>query len=91
MALYKTLENTNFTESVNQIINGENIGDSILQTVQIHCDGVGDIGVELDLGDDSFGATHTMKSGEVLEIKNVSVTRVRLVWIANSAYRLIAY
>lgn len=91
MALYKTLEDTNFTESINQVVNGESAGDNQLSTTHVHCDGVGDIGIKLDLGDGNFGATHTIKSGEMMEFKNVLITRIRLVYIADSAYRLIAY
>ena len=89
--LYKVSENTNFTVSFNQVINGENVNDNLLKIIHIHCDGPGDIGIKLDLGDGTFGSTYTMKTGETLHIEKIIVTRIRIVYIADSAYRLLAY
>ncbi len=51
-------------------------------------DGTGDIKVEIsDISANTYGGSHTIKSGEILELKGVDIDKIRLTWIADSAYR----
>lgn len=51
-------------------------------------DGTGNFTVEISDDGTSYGGTHTLKEGEVLRIKGVDIDKIRITWVANSAYRV---
>lgn len=51
-------------------------------------DGVGNFTVEIsDVVAATYGGAHTLKEGEVLKLTGVDIDKIRITWIANSAYR----
>lgn len=54
----------------------------------VYCDGSGDIDVQLSTDGATFGDTHTMKSGEVWSIDNISVDSIKITWVSDSSYRV---
>lgn len=58
--------------------------------VMIINDGAGNFTVALSTDGSSFGDEITMKNGEFFRFSNVSVDSVRITWVADSAYRVIA-
>ena len=55
----------------------------------IICDGEGDFTVEISNNGTDFGGIHTMKKGDVLDLEGVDVDKIRVTWIADSAYRIL--
>ena len=53
-------------------------------------DGPGNFTVSISNDGSVFGAEHTMKNEEVYAIQNINVDSIRLTWVANSAYRIVA-
>ena len=53
----------------------------------IICDGDGDIKVEISDDGTNYGSQHTLKSGDILDLKNLDIDRIRVTWVSNSAYR----
>jgi len=51
-------------------------------------DGAGNFTVEVSDDGTTYGGSHTVKAGEILEINGVDIDKVRITWIANSAYRV---
>jgi len=91
MARYRTIEGT-LTTTGDFSINGLSQTGDVLETLQITCDGMGDIGVKFDFGDGSFGDTHTLKPDETIKITSKEVDEVRLLHSGtDSDYRIIAY
>lgn len=53
----------------------------------IRCDGSGNIKVELSSDGTNYGGQHTLKNGELLGISGLTVRKIRLTWVTDSAYR----
>ena len=53
-------------------------------------DGAGDFTVSISNDGVAFGDEHTMKNGETYSIENISVDSIRITWVADSAYRVVA-
>lgn len=53
-------------------------------------DGPGDFTVAVSNDGATFSGEHTMKQNEVFTINNIEVDTVRITWVANSAYRILA-
>lgn len=52
-------------------------------------DGAGDFTVEFSDDGASYGSIHTIKKGEVMDLKFLDVDSIRITWIADSAYRVL--
>lgn len=52
-------------------------------------DGPGDFTVATSTDGAVFGGEHTMKSGETYNIENISIDTIRIIWVADSAYRVV--
>jgi len=52
-------------------------------------DGAGNFTVEVSNDGDTYGGAHTVKGGEIMRLKGLNVDRIRVTWIANSAYRIL--
>lgn len=59
-------------------------------TVQVINDGTGNFTVAFSVDGVTFGDAITMKYPEKMVLKDVSVDSVKITWVANSAYRVIA-
>ena len=53
------------------------------------CDGDGDISVSISRDGISYGDAMTMKSGEIIDLLRWKVNKIRVTWIADSAYRIV--
>lgn len=51
-------------------------------------DGDGDIIYEISSDGDSYGGEHTLKKDEWINFFMLDIDRIRLTWVANSAYRV---
>lgn len=52
-------------------------------------DGAGNFTVEIsDVAAGTYGGSHTVKAGEILELSGVDIDKIRITWIANSSYRV---
>lgn len=55
----------------------------------VHCDGTGNIDVQLSTDGAVFGDTHTMKNGEVWTLDNISVDSIKITHTGtDSSYRV---
>lgn len=52
-------------------------------------DGSGDILVEFSTNGTDYGGQHTLKSGEQLVLNNLKIKKIKLTWVADSAYRVL--
>jgi hypothetical protein len=59
-------------------------------SVDVINDGAGNFTVAFSTDGASFGDEITVKYPERLSLKNVSIDSVRITWVSNSAYRVIA-
>ena len=55
----------------------------------IVCDGDGDISVDVSRDGISYGDSMTMKSGEIIDLLRWKVNKIRVTWVADSAYRIV--
>ena len=55
----------------------------------IICDGDGDIDVDISRDGISYGDKMTMKSGEIIDLLRWKVNKIRITWVADSAYRVV--
>jgi len=53
-------------------------------------DGDGSFTVEVSDDGTTYGGTHTLKNGEIMELKGLDVDSIRVTWIQNSSYRIFA-
>jgi len=59
-------------------------------TTTVMNDGAGNFTVSYSTDGAAFGDEITVKQREVLELRGVSVDTIRITWVADSAYRVIA-
>ena len=52
-------------------------------------DGEGDMKIEISNDGTSYGGQHTIKSGETLDLKGISINKIRITWVSNSSYRVL--
>lgn len=52
--------------------------------------GPGKIKVELSANGTTYGGQHTIKEGEVLTFENLTIRKIRLTWVTNTDYRILA-
>lgn len=52
-------------------------------------DGPGRIQVEISKDGTTYGGVHTLKGGEVLDLNNLIIHKIRLTWLENTAYRVL--
>ncbi len=58
-------------------------------TGYVAVDGTGNILVEISKDNGTtWGGQHTVKAGEILELDNLIIGRISLVWASNSSYRI---
>lgn len=57
----------------------------------IICDGPGDMDIAFSHDGSIYGDTLTLKSGEVLNLDGLSINKIQLTHVADSAYRLKAF
>ncbi len=58
-------------------------------TGYIAVDGTGNILVEISKDNGTtWGGQHTVKAGEIVELDNLIIGRIRLTWVSNSSYRI---
>jgi len=50
-------------------------------------DGTGSILVEFSEDGTSYGGQHTLKGKETLEFENLNISKIRITFVANTAYR----
>lgn len=50
-------------------------------------DGPGDIKVEISADGTTYGGQHTLRGGEILDLDNLKINKIRVTWVQNSAYR----
>lgn len=51
-------------------------------------DGAGNILVEISSNGSDYGGQHTLKVGEILNLDNLKIKKMRLTWVSDSAYRV---
>jgi hypothetical protein len=54
-------------------------------------DGAGDILVEVSADGTNYGGSIRVKQNEVHSLRSLSVDKVRITWVSDSAYRVFAY
>lgn len=52
-------------------------------------DGTGNILVEFSDNGTNYGGQHTLQKGEVIDLKNLNIDSIRLIWVSNSSYRIL--
>ena len=52
------------------------------------CDGPGSIVVDFSRDGITFGGPWTMYSGEMIGVRNFDINTLRIIWVADSAYRV---
>lgn len=57
----------------------------------VTCDGTGDIKVEVSDDGTNYGGQHTLKSGETLGLTGLVISKIKITWVSNSAYRILVY
>lgn len=84
-------EDTNFLTNDSPVTLDINtaLGTNATTTTVIN-DGPGSFSVQYSTDGVSFGDSITLKQREQLELRKVSVDSIKITWIANSAYRVIA-
>ena len=50
-------------------------------------DGPGNILIELSRDGTTYGGQHTLKGGEIMDLDNFSINKIRLTWAQNTSYR----
>lgn len=50
-------------------------------------DGAGNFTVENSFNGTTYGGLHTIKNGEILTLKGLTIKKIRITWVSNSAYR----
>ena len=53
------------------------------------CDGAGNITLEISDDGLEYGEEHTIKQDEIVDFFMLDIDKIRLTWIANSAYRIL--
>ena len=51
-------------------------------------DGEGSFKVSFSDDGTTYGSNHTIKAGEILRFKGVDIDKIKVTWVANSAYRI---
>lgn len=51
-------------------------------------DGSGNFTVEFSYNGTTYGGLHTIKAAEILELSNLTISKIRLTWVTNSSYRV---
>ena len=51
-------------------------------------DGNGNFTVEISDNGTDYDGAHTLKESEVLNLKGLDIDKIRITWVANSAYRV---
>lgn len=51
-------------------------------------DGPGDILVAVSNDGVTYGSTHTIRAGDVFDLENLSINRIRLTWQEDTSYRV---
>ncbi len=52
-------------------------------------DGAGNILVEFSNNSTDYGGQHTIKKGEVIDLRNLDIDSIRLTWVSDSSYRIL--
>lgn len=83
-------ETTEFTSSASPAILNFNVdsGGKIGHKGWLICDGPGDIEVEISQDGNAYGGIHTIKGGERISLDGMSIRKIRLTWLSDSAYRV---
>lgn len=86
----QSYEDTNFVagDSPRVIEVRNDLGNKPGQAGWFINDGAGDINMEIQNNEQSiYGDAFTTKSGEMFQLNSLNIRRVRLTWVADSAYR----
>ena len=87
--LNQSYEDTSFvTGDSPRVIDFETDAGRISKAGWMINDGDGDIKVEISLDGLVYGGQFTMKLGEAIDFAGIGVSKLRLVWVSNSAYRI---
>jgi hypothetical protein len=54
----------------------------------IACDGAGDIQCQISREGLSYGDAFTVKKGEIVILKGMKISKIKLTWVADSSYRI---
>jgi len=87
---YKTYEDTSFVTGESPVtldVNAD-LGRNAIDGFIIN-DGAGNFTVAISDDGSSFGSAHTMKTGEVFNLANIDIDKIRITWVADSAYRIV--
>ena len=86
----KSYEDTSFVSGDSPKVH-DFYGDTSRDSVDgyIICDGTGNIQVDISRDGISYGDKFTMKSGEVVDLLRWRVNKLRVTWVADSAYRVV--
>jgi len=52
------------------------------------CDGAGNISVQISREGLSYGDAFTVKKGEIVILKGMKISKIKITWIADSSYRI---
>lgn len=52
-------------------------------------DGAGDIQFELSKDGTTYGAAHTLKKDDIVNLRHRQVSKIRLTWVADCGYRIL--
>ena len=50
-------------------------------------DGSGNFTIEISNDGTNYGGLHTIKNGEILKVNGLTIQKIRITWITDSAYR----
>lgn len=90
--LMQTYEDTSFVTGDSPVTMDFNtdLGQNAKSVIVIN-DGPGDFQVDYDVaGAGSYSDKHTMKSNEVFPLNGISIDTLRITWVSDSAYRVVA-
>lgn len=90
-SLYQTYEDSSFVTGDSPVILDllTDLGD-YARDVAITNDGVGNITVAISNDGISYSDEHILKAQEGLTLSDIKIDSVRLTWVADSSYRVIA-
>lgn len=85
-----TYEDTSFVTGDSPIVLDVNtdLGRNSVDGYLIN-DGDGNILVEFTQDGTSYGAQHTIKKGEILDLEFLNIDSIRLTWVSDSSYRIL--
>lgn len=84
-----SIEDTNFTSADSPATHDiETLLGRVAYDGYIICDGAGALQYEISNDGTNWGGAHTLNQDEYVELTHRTISKIRITWVANSAYRI---